>query len=422
MHSAARIDGQIIDQIIWELHFDFSIARISKICHVGKDRVHDVIRAFSRGQRLDHQMGRPRKLTSEIITRIVTVTLTNGSLTDQGIAKMLHDEMGCDISRQSVNNVRHSQHFDFGPPKRVPKLENWHIECRQQFALDWFGELYRDLKQLPLVFSDESRFSLGDDKKWVWQRRGEYYLANLKEEKKYYFSIMVWGAIGKDFKSDLIVCDGNVDSEKYISFLSNSGFFTKADDHFGHFQWLYQQDGATCHTSDYSMRELCKRCIPIPFWPPNSPDLNVIEVVWAIMKRRLKTDGITSKDLAKQAIRQEWDNLSFETINGLINSFENRVRMVQDAGGMTIQPLLNARRTSVPVGYLPDRPVIPLLYPWTSDEDALIRELIEKGEQPTRRHQQRLFPTRNPDRLRNRWKVLKTQLTNARQAVLLRRP
>jgi transposase len=399
-----------------------SISRIANIVHVGRDRVHDVIRAHMRGERLDHQMGRPAKATPEIVERIVTVSMTNGRLSDQGLANLLQEEMGCQISRQTVNNVRHSQRFNFGPPKRVPNLQPYHIQSRQQFVKDWYGDVFRDIKHLPLVFSDESRFCLGTDNTWTWQRRGEYLMSNMvQEEKFYHFSIMVWGAIGKDFKSDLIVCDGSIDSERYISFLRKSEFFIQADRHFGHKRWVFQQDGATCHTSDYSMTELAKHCLPIPEWPPNSPDLNVIEVVWAIMKRRLKAERITSKAMAKDAILQEWNKLTFETINGLVESFETRLQMVADAEGQTIQPLLNANKKQVPAGYLPDRPVIPMLYPWTRNEDQKILELIEKCKRPNwQKLQMRWFPTRRPELLRIRWKVLKTQKRNEQEADFLR--
>jgi transposase len=422
MSAIPRLEGEVIDQIIWELRLDMSISRIAKICHVGRDRVNDVIRAFKRGERLDHQMGRPRKATPEVISRIVTLSLTNGRLSDQALANQLHEETGCQISRQTVNSVRHSERFNFGPPKRVPKLEPWHIQCRQQFVMDWNGELFRTIKHLPIVFSDESRFCLGTDNTWTWQRRGEYFLSNMIQEEKFYrFSVMVWGAIGRNFKSDLIVCEGSIDSQRYITFLRNSQFFIQADNHFGHNNWIFQQDGATCHTSDFSLTELSKYCLPIPEWPPNSPDLNVIEVIWGIMKRRLKAERITSKTMAKEAILQEWRNLSFDTINRLVDSFETRVHMVADAGGRTIQPLLNAHKMYVPSGYLPDRPVIPLLYPWTADEDRKILELIEKFKRPNfNQLQQRWFPTRLPQMLRNRWKVLKTQKWNGGEVDFLR--
>jgi transposase len=419
MSSARGLNPHLIDQIIWQLHPFISNRRIAKIVHVGQDRVHDVLRAYQRGQILEHEMGRPKKVTPAVMARIVSLSLSNGHLSDQMVADAIQDEMHLQISRTTVNEIRHSQRFDYGPPRKCPQLNEEHIQLRRQFVRDWReGALFRQLKQLPLVFSDESRFSFGgSDNGYTWSRRGEYLLSNMNQKPKYPpFSIMVWGAIGPYFKSPLIICDGTINSEVYINFLKNQ-FFTYADLHFGHYHWLFMQDGASCHTSTFSLNELCKYCVTIPFWPPNSPDLNPIEVVWGIMKRRLKADGIRTRNEAVQVLLQEWDKLTFGTINGLVNSFETRVQMVEQADGQTIQPLLSANKNSVPAGYLPDRPVVPLLYPWTEAEDQRIRQLIEEyatsGKTPVYKQlAARFFPTRDPRLLKNRWKVLKTKKLN----------
>jgi transposase len=46
-----------------------------------------------------------------------------------------------------------------------------------------------------------------------------------------------------------------------------------------------------------------------PGWPPNRPDLNSIEMIWAIMKMRVKRAAPQTKEELEQVIKTVWDEL-----------------------------------------------------------------------------------------------------------------
>ena len=61
---------------------------------------------------------------------------------------------------------------------------------------------------------------------------------------------MVWGAIGWNFKSELLILDQNVNTEYYIDkIILESSFVEDADRCWGVDQWFIQQDNAQAHRS-----------------------------------------------------------------------------------------------------------------------------------------------------------------------------
>jgi hypothetical protein len=282
-----------------------------------------------------------------------------------------------------------------------------------QFGSDYEGEMFEDLRTLPFVFSDESRFCPRSDNKGVWKRPGDYLYGALAPQDKFpKYSIMIWGAIGIGFKSSLIVFDGSVTAQAYLEEVTKR-FIGEANNIYGPFRWVFVQDGATCHTTPHNIDELTKQCLLCPSWPPNSPDLNPIEMLWAIMKGRIKWSEIHDRDEAIAKITDAWNAIDMSVINSLCLSFSRRVQLMIAARGETIQPLLSENRTSVPDGYLSDRQCIVPPPPWQPYEDQFLIE-TKKTFRGSWILLARLFPGRTACGVKNRWKILTTRDLNHR--------
>jgi hypothetical protein len=68
-------------------------------------------------------------------------------------------------------------------------------------------------------------------------------------------------------------------------------------------------------------------------WPPNSPDLNPIENVWAYVQAKVNALGCKSFDEFKQAVLDGIKAVPKSIINNLINSMPKRLAKVIETGG-----------------------------------------------------------------------------------------
>jgi transposase len=401
-----------IDQKIWNYHVNgWSMRRISNATHTGFHRILDVINAYKKGLHVAHNRGGPRKVTPEVKEWVISLTVANGGISSASVSHIVEDQTGIVISRQTVQNIRHEFNFRWGRAKKCPMLTDEHVYARVQFAKDFESEMFHAIRQFPFVFTDESRFCYCADNHWVWKRPGEHLYANLAPVQKFpKFSIMVWGAIGIGFKSNLIIFDGSVNAETYMQALRKS-FFIEADQAYSERHWVLVQDGATCHWTPDNIAELTRQCLVCPSWPPNSPDLNPIENVWGIIKMRMKWFDVRSREQAVERITAIWNSIEMPVINGLCAAFPARVELMAQACGQTIQPLLSSHYNTVPAGYLSDRPPSVLPSPWTSHEDAIVLRHLEQKPKCWL-SLKALLPGKSVCSVRNRWGILRTRYLN----------
>ena len=74
----------------------------------------------------------------------------------------------------------------------------------------------------------------------------------------------------------------------------------------------------------------------LPAWPPNSPDLNLIEVVWSWMVKRIRDsdDGWPrDPETLKQRVLQAWDDIPLASFRELVRSYRLRLEAIVSVGG-----------------------------------------------------------------------------------------
>ena len=189
------------------------------------------------------------------------------------------------------------------------------------------------------MFSDESTFRLINPRAQKVRRSKQMnrYLSKFTVKTvKHPPSVMVWacflGVVGRG-SIYFLPAGSTMNSEKYAIVLKEKLF-----------PWMrmygcnkFLQDGAPCYKSKASMALLRERAseFSVIDWPGNSPDLNPIENVWAIMKAHLKSDhSITSLHKLMHAIKMMWMLLmEADLFKKLARSMPERLEAVINANG-----------------------------------------------------------------------------------------
>jgi hypothetical protein len=192
-------------------------------------------------------------------------------------------------------------------------------EARMKNRVEKIPQLLKDFKRKKMIFSDESMFRAQDMRSThTWYHPAVAPCPRRKDG--WAAKVHVWGAIAEDFAT-LVVLEETVNSESYIKTLESEllPYLEGCKD-----EYIFMQDGATAHKAKATMAWLAAQGIEVCVWPAWSADLNPIETLWAIMKRRL---DVTCFDKAPEIIAEVmkvFNDMTFNTVQALVASFPQR--------------------------------------------------------------------------------------------------
>ena len=151
----------------------------------------------------------------------------------------------------------------------------------------------------------------------------------IRPQPKFNKGIMVSGGICEQGLGKLIFHSGNVNSFAYKQVLK---FYREDLNLFP--AKIFQQDGARSHSSKLSrniIKALFKdKYIPtwegesFPRWPPNSPDLSAIEIIWSIIKQMLILFPPKDLQSLKETIQKIWESIPKKVCKNIITHMKER--------------------------------------------------------------------------------------------------
>lgn len=283
--------------------------------------------------------GRKKCTTTQDDRRIVRMALKDRRKPSKEIRDTLN-ESGVKVSSATVRRILCKNGLRARIARKKPYLN---VKQRQK-RVTW-AKTHRNWSSAQwakVIFSDESNISIFGHPgvQYVRRRVGE---ANLPEcttaTMKHPTSVMVWGCMSKSAVGRLHIIKGTVNADKYITEILEKKVLQSAKDMFGEEaadsrDFVFQQDGAPCHTARRSMAWFQDKNIDVLEWPGNSPDLNPIENLWARLKKLVALKKASNRTELIQYIIDAWFHvITPEHLGQLVDSMPKRCEAVIKAKG-----------------------------------------------------------------------------------------
>ncbi len=216
---------------------------------------------------------------------------------------------GVSASRTTTHRRMQDMGFSCRIPCVKPLLNNRQRQKRLAWAKD--KKDWTAAEWSKVMFSDESQFciSFGNQGPRVWRKRGEAQNPRC-----------------------LCFLRSKVNTAVYQEVLEHF-VLPAADQLYGDADFIFQQDVALAHSAKATSTWFKDHGIPVLNWPANSPDLNPIENLWGIVKRKMWYARPNNAEELKATIRAIWALITPEQCHRLIDSMPRRIAAVIQAKG-----------------------------------------------------------------------------------------
>lgn len=190
-----------------------------------------------------------------------------------------------------------------------------------------------------IIFTDEKSFCTNESSvKYVYRPKGHRF--NEKYIAPSHFSgrksASYWGWISSKGLGEITATNTRFNSAKYIELLENFAIPSITTEFAPLNHCIFQQDNSQVHNSRLSFAFL--RSAGFRFilnWPSHSPDINLIENIWAIMELKRKNVFPRSLEELDKLVHDVWEELRLDTqiCEKLYDSLEKRFEYIINHNG-----------------------------------------------------------------------------------------
>ena len=147
-------------------------------------------------------------------------------------------------------------------------------------------------------------------------------------------SVIVWGGIMGNVRTDLVVVQGNLNAQCYVNLLNNNLFPFMQNFRPG---LTFQHDNARPYTAFVTANFLAQNNRNVLSWLALSPNMNSIEHIWDKLGRRARSSHqINNVQDLTRTLQLEWQTFPNVLIRRYVNCMRQRIcACIASNGGHT---------------------------------------------------------------------------------------
>lgn len=273
--------------------------------------------------------GRPTVITAMETEELINYCIENRNLS----CNELKRDLNLQADRKTINNVLVKNGYkSYVAPQKLP-LTSANITKRRIFAQEHLRWTVED-DWSRIVYSDECKFPLiVSNGRLRVRRRADEMLEEdmIQHHDDFSDEILVWGTMSYDGLGKVVRVEGTIKGKDYLRVIRYrigrrySGLYTGEN--------IYMHDNARPHVANIVKDWFEQKDIEVLDWPAQSPDLNIIEDIWNMLKYRMRGEDFEDLDEVWKRVEREWNAITVEEVRSIYDSLPRRMRAVRDAQG-----------------------------------------------------------------------------------------
>lgn len=301
-----------------------SIMQIAQIVGVSKNGVATTLKWLDETKSNDDRKrsGRTKKTSAADDRHILLLSKKNRFKMASEIRAEINKSLDKPISTSLVKYRLNEKGYFGRVAVKKPLLRPPNRRKRLLFAQNhknWTVDQWKSV-----LCTDESKFELFGNKRrqYVRRKQGERYKSQCiaPTVKHGGGSVMVWGCFSFDGVGELVKIDGIMRKEHYHRILQKSAIPSGIG--LIGYGFTFQQDNDPKHTSKLCQNYLRSKedegVIEVMEWPPQSPDVNPIELLWEELDRHTRNMCPTSEKSMFDCLKIAWNNIQIEKLHKLV--------------------------------------------------------------------------------------------------------